>query len=681
MQAERWKKVEQLYEAAMAVAADKRADFLGRVCPDDSELRGEVQSLLAQNADSFLEGSPLSAIQTTRTIGGPAEPGSTSVAPGLSARRIGPYELTREIGHGGMGSVYLAVRTDGVYSKPVAVKLLRAGTGGADRIERFRQERKVLASIDHPNVAQLLDGGETADGLPYYVMDYIAGEPIDVYCDQRRLTIQERLRLFQSVCAAVEHAHGRGIVHRDLKPGNILVNREGQVKLVDFGIAKLLGSDSDRGAALTRTGMLLMTPEYASPEQVRGETVGAATDIYSLGVVLFELLTGHSPYRLGSRLVHEIVRVVCEEKPVRPSSAIAGTGEQSTGAGQIRAILPADVSHARQSTPQDLSRSLQGDLDNIILKALRKGPAERYGSVREFAEDIQRYLEGKPVTARRPGWPELAGRLLNRYKWAAAGAVAAVLAIATGALRISPWAAVAIGCFAAMLVVLRWRLQSIYGQQYAARHLFLHTMAAVFNLGVLILVLALVYIGSTVPTYLFVALGLRPGYLLARWPWRDRWAGPLLLNPSATSQWKPRTAYLLLLLFIASLIFQILLAPSMCTPPSSWYPASCYRMASAFLFFQAAFGGWTAWLVQRVEIRARGPVYWGILIEWHKISSYAWEVAGQDRFVLRLRRPNRKYRSLLMGIPVAGWAKAELSAVLDRQLARWPDRDGKDARV
>jgi serine/threonine protein kinase len=671
--ADRWKQIENCYHAAMGRPVPERAAFLAQACADDPELRGQVESLLAQSADSFLEGSPVSAVEATRTMGGTAGRELTSVAPGLSGRRIGPYELTREIGHGGMGSVYLAVRTDGVYSKPVAVKLLRAGNGGADRIERFRQERKVLASLDHPNVAQLLDGGETADGSPYYVMDYIAGEPIDAYCDQRRLTVQERLQLFLSVCAAVEHAHGQGIVHRDLKPGNILVNREGQVKLLDFGIAKLLGSDSDRGAALTLTGMLLMTPEYASPEQVRGETVGAASDIYSLGVVLFELLTGHSPYRLGSRLVHEIVRVVCEEEPVRPSGAIAGTGEGSTGAGQIRAILPAEVSHARQSTPQDLRRSLQGDLDNIILKTLRKAPAERYGSVRELVEDIQRYLERKPVIARRPGWPELAGRLLNRHKWAAAGVVATVLAIATGALRISSWAAAGIGYFAVILVVLRWRLQSTYGQQYAARHLFFHTMMMVINIALLNLLLALVYFGSSVPTYLFVALGLRPVYLLARWPWRDRWAGPLLLDPSATSRWKARTAYRLLLVFIASLIVILWAVPSLCTLTSPWYPAWCYRTASAYLFFQAASSSWIIWLVHRVELRARGLVFWGTLIEWHKYGSYAWEVAGQDRFVLRLRRLKRKYLPS-MGIPVAGWAKAELSAVLDQQLARWPDR-------
>src|SRR5207248_236370 len=235
--------------------------------------------------------------------------------------------VLREIGHGGMGTVYLALRDDDVVQKQVAIKVVRAGAGEADVLRRFRQERAILASLDHPAIARLIDAGSTEEGLPYFVMDYVDGEPIDTWCDRHKLNVTERLKLFRAVCSGVQYAHQHLVVHRDLKPANILVTAEGEVKLLDFGIAKLVDREAtpmDRAA--TETLIRRMTPEYASPEQVRGEPIHTASDVYALGVVLYELLTGHRPYRMRSYLMHEVERVICEEEPTRPSVVVTETG-------------------------------------------------------------------------------------------------------------------------------------------------------------------------------------------------------------------------------------------------------------------------------------------------------------------------------------------------------------------
>ena len=329
-------------------------------------------------------------------------------------RRIGPYRILRELGQGGMGTVYLAARADEEFHKRVALKVIRSGTDSADVVRHFKRERQILASLDHPHIAKLLDGGTTDDGLPYLVMEYVEGERLLSYCDSRNLPIPDRLKIFQSISSAVEYAHRNLVVHRDIKPANILVADDGSPRLLDFGIAKLLNPEL-AGEAPTATAMA-MTPEYASPEQARGDRITTATDVYSLGVVLYELLTGHHPYRLTSRQPLDVLRAVAEQDPEKPSTAVQRrTASTQPGGGAAIAVSPEDVARTRESTAEKLTRRLRGDLDNIVLLALRKEPQRRYASVEAFSDDVRRYLEGLPVKARKPTAGYRAGKFVRRH--------------------------------------------------------------------------------------------------------------------------------------------------------------------------------------------------------------------------------------------------------------------------
>jgi serine/threonine-protein kinase len=354
------------------------------------------------------------------TIDEPVEPSA--------GRMIGAYRVVRELGHGGMGTVYLASRADDQYQKRVAIKVVR-GLDSEEIVRHFRRERQILAALDHPNIAKLLDGGTTDDGLPYFVMERVEGEPVDAFCDGRKLTVHERLRLFQQVCAAVQYAHQNLVVHRDLKPKNILVDAQGVPKLLDFGIAKLLNPEIS-GEAATGT-VLAMTPEYASPEQMRGRPITTATDVYSLGVVLYELLTGHRPYGREARDSLELMRAVCEEEAERPSTAVGRTEERKLPSGAVQTTTPETASRTREGTPERLKRRLRGELDNIVLMALRKEAQRRYRSVEAFAEDIRRYLEGRPVSAHRATvWYRT--RKFVRRNAIGVGAAAAVFLLTVG---------------------------------------------------------------------------------------------------------------------------------------------------------------------------------------------------------------------------------------------------------
>ncbi|MEP7338593.1 MAG: serine/threonine-protein kinase, partial [Acidobacteriota bacterium] len=308
MTTEQWQKVKEVYDE---VAACEAAEWPGQLSAliADSEVRAEVEQLLGLQvkAIEFLERPPLFDV---------ALPSGQD----QTGKQIGAYRLLRQIGRGGMGTVYLAERADDVHRKQVAVKLVWPGFDSAEIFKRFRQERHILAELDHPNIARLLDGGTTDEGWSYVVMEYVDGEPLTRYCNQHKLSVAERLKLFQQVCAAVSYAHRNLVVHRDLKPSNILVTKDGTAKLLDFGIAKILDPAlRPDSLSLTNTGMQAMTPEYASPEQVRGETITTATDVYSLGVLLYELLTGHQPYHFPKRALHEVMRVIAEQEPLRPS--------------------------------------------------------------------------------------------------------------------------------------------------------------------------------------------------------------------------------------------------------------------------------------------------------------------------------------------------------------------------
>jgi serine/threonine-protein kinase len=346
-------------------------------------------------------------------------------------KRVGPYRLIRELGRGGMGVVYLAERADEEFKKRVAVKIIKRGMDTEEIVARFRHERQILASLDHPNIARLLDGGTTADGLPYFVMEHIEGQPIDDYCNTHKLTTNERLGLFRTVCAAVHYAHQNLVVHRDLKPTNILVTEDGTPKLLDFGIAKILNPEMFPETILpTRTWERPMTPAYASPEQVRGAVITTVSDVYSLGVVLYELLTGRRPYDFKSLAPHEIAKVVCETQPLRPSTAV----RQPETAREDSANKPGVETNVES---ERLSRRLQGDLDNIVLMALRKEPQRRYASAEQLSEDIRRHLEGRTVIAREDTLGYRAEKFIKRNK--AAVAAAAIFIVLLAGFAVTMW--------------------------------------------------------------------------------------------------------------------------------------------------------------------------------------------------------------------------------------------------
>jgi serine/threonine-protein kinase len=364
------------------------------------------------------------------TLAQPASP-----EPGLPAgKRIGSYEVRSLLGRGGMGAVYLARRADDVFEKKVAIKVARGALGSPEEVERFKRERQILARLEHPLIARLLDGGATEDGLPYFVMEYVEGRPIHAYCDERRLDSAGRLALFLQVSSAVEYAHRNLIVHRDIKPGNILVTAEGTPRLLDFGIAKLV--DHAAGAEPTQATSLAFTPWYASPEQVQGEPMSTATDVYSLGVLLYELLTGHGPYRIATLKPLEVMRAIVEQEPEPPSAAVDRTVRYSSGSGDAQAVLtPWSVSRTRDGTPERLRSRLRGDLDAILMTALRKDPARRYPTVQAFADDIRSHLEKRPVRARRDSVLYRAGKFLRRNRWGVLAAAVVLCAMAAAAVN------------------------------------------------------------------------------------------------------------------------------------------------------------------------------------------------------------------------------------------------------
>jgi eukaryotic-like serine/threonine-protein kinase len=428
---EQWRRVRVLFDVAGQLPVRQRAAFLRNACAEEPELRREVESLLhsSEEAGEFLEAGALHEITWPQqaTTGGGAGASESLAAP--QRTHIGAYEILREIGHGGMGAVYLARRSDGAFTQEVAIKLVRGGVADEHLLRRFVAERQILAGLVHPYIARLYDGGTTEDGIPYFVMERVEGEDLLTACDRYTISTADRVRLFEKVCAAVQYAHQHLVVHRDLKPANILVTADGTPKLLDFGIAKLLQPESPAEARdATVLGALPMTPEYASPEQVRGEPVTTASDVYSLGVILYELLSGRRPYLLASRRAEEVERVISDTLPSRPSSAVH-RGASRAGEGSPPATAEA-ISASRDTTPPKLRRSLAGDLDNIVLMALRKEPERRYASVEKLAEDLRRHLDGRPVSARPDTFFYRAGKLLRRHRFGAALTFAFVAAIA-----------------------------------------------------------------------------------------------------------------------------------------------------------------------------------------------------------------------------------------------------------
>ena len=425
MTPDRWQEVKAVLENALERTETERTAFLDAACEGDDEMRREVESLLASDAEigDFIE-TPIFRIHRE-------EP-----EPLAEGQRLGSYRIVREIGRGGMGSVYLAERADEEFEQRVALKVVRRGMDTEEIVRRFRSERQILAHLDHPNIAKLFDGGTTEDGRPFFVMEHVEGLPIDQYCDDRKLPTRERLELFRSVCSAVHFAHQNLVVHRDLKPHNILVTPDGIPKLLDFGIAKLL-DPSQEILALTRADLRPMTPEYASPEQVRGEAITTASDVYALGVLLYVLLTGHSPYRPATRDAQSLAKAICETNPLRPSSAVGRVGEVKRSDGTKSELTPESVSRVRDGEERLLRRRLAGDLDNIVLRAMQKDPARRYSSVDQLSNDISRHLQGLPVIARKDTLGYRTAKFVGRHKLGVTVAAAVLLLILSFSITVT----------------------------------------------------------------------------------------------------------------------------------------------------------------------------------------------------------------------------------------------------
>ncbi|HLM01849.1 MAG TPA: serine/threonine-protein kinase, partial [Pyrinomonadaceae bacterium] len=433
MNPERYQKIKKIFNQATEMSVAERNDFLENACDSDT-LRREVEKMLVfadeeESEDAFEK----NAFEIFN-----------SAADARIPEKIGAYKIIREIGRGGMGAVYEAVRQNDNFTQKVALKVIKRGMDTDAIVRRFRHEQKILATLEHPNIARFLDGGMTAEGLPFYAMEFVEGEFIDDYCRARNCSVNERLRLFRQVCSAVQYAHQNLVIHRDLKSKNILVTNDGTPKLLDFGIAKVLTPETAEEIG-TATQLGMMTPAYASPEQILGKRIGTASDVYSLGVILYELLTGRKPYRINSNSQIEIEKAVLEREPVRPSSAFMRDAERGT-----RNKNPDNGNFSRQIEPERQDRNpqsairnphlLKGDLDNIILKALRKDAAERYASVGQFSEDIRRYLEGLPVLARPQTFSYRATKFIKRNRIGVAAAAIVFLSLCAG-ITVAVWQA------------------------------------------------------------------------------------------------------------------------------------------------------------------------------------------------------------------------------------------------
>ena len=406
---ERWREISPLLDHALSLDEEERAAWLESFAAENPALGDLLRTLLQEHSvlagEKFLETAP-------------EVPGNES---SLSGQKIGAYTLLSPIGQGGMGSVWLAERSDGRFERRVAIKFLHFSVAAQGGIERFKREGRILGQLTHPNIAELLDAGVTASGEPYLVLEYVEGQPITNYCDHRALDVRTRIRLFVDVLGAVAHAHANLIVHRDLKPSNVLVSKDGQVKLLDFGIAKLLADDAASGSAtlLTIEGGNALTPQFAAPEQITGAPVTTSTDVYALGVLLYLLLTGHHPSGDNQRSPADLVKAIVDTEPPRPSEI---TGRHSKNEASAHPL----------ASPEKLSRELRGDLDNIVARALKKSAAERYGSVPAFADDLQRYLKHEPVSARPDTFAYRANKFVCRNRLTVALTTFALLALFAG---------------------------------------------------------------------------------------------------------------------------------------------------------------------------------------------------------------------------------------------------------
>ena len=413
----RWQRIQSLFEQVLDASPAEQAARLANSCADDPDLRHSVEALLASDQQA---GDPL-----VNAIGAAAESLLTEHQDRFLGMRIGPYRVVSILGHGGMSTVYRGERDDSQYHQTVAIKVLHHATLHPRLRSRLHSERHILATLDHPSIARLIDSGDLEDGTPYLVMEHVDGESIADYCDNRTLFLRERLGLFVQVCMAVQYAHRNLVVHRDIKAANVFVTRDGVAKLLDFGIAKLLAPDSvSHTLPVTRLQERMLTPENAAPEQVLGRPITTATDIYSLGVLLYQLLTGRSPYRLLSYSQLQLERAICMDDAVRPSQMVVAKVNGETDVDRNR------LSDRRGLSPQRLRAQLSGDLDAIVSMAMRKEPDRRYHSAEALADDLNRHLTGRPVLARQGDWRYNAGKFFRRHMLAVAGVAGVILGLA-----------------------------------------------------------------------------------------------------------------------------------------------------------------------------------------------------------------------------------------------------------
>lgn len=394
MNLEKLNKVRELFDEASKLSSDERELYLNQKCANDLELKKEILSLFDSlgSTKDFLE-EPLTIVEQNKS----------SFTDPYIGKQIGNYLIEGEAGIGGMGLVYSGKRNDKEFEHKVAIKILKHGITSEYLLKRFQIERQTLANLQHKNIARLLDGGRTTDGLPFLVMEFIDGTPITEFCNKEKLSIQARLKIFRKVCEAVQYAHQNLVIHRDLKPGNILVTKDGAPKLLDFGIVKLIDEDLvDATEGLTRTGVWHLTPEYASPEQIKGEKITTASDVYSLGVLLYQILTGLQPYKITNSSPAAISKIITEEKIQKPSEKVKDKSETHT--------------ESKLFLNDKISNQLKGDLDNIVSKAMHKDPARRYVSVEQFSDDIRRHLSGLPVIAQKDTAGYRLSKFIQRHK-------------------------------------------------------------------------------------------------------------------------------------------------------------------------------------------------------------------------------------------------------------------------
>jgi serine/threonine protein kinase len=633
MTAERFRQIRNVFDAAMEQNDSERAAWLANACQGDELLLAEVNGLLQQHQKrSGMLDAPAAGIA------------ELAAAQRLEGRRLGAWEILREIGRGGMGVVYLARRADGAFQMPAAIKVLSAPFADDETRKRFRQEREILAQLSHPNIARLLDGGTTEEGLPYLVMEYVHGQTLTTWCDEQRAPTDLRLRLLEKLCEVAHYLHEHGVIHRDLKPANVLVSADGTLKLLDFGIAKLLGPIGDQTVLATRSGLHLLTPEYASPEQVRGEAITPQTDVYALGAIAYELLTGRRPYRLRSRLMHEVLRAICEEEPERPSTAVTRHEEEASGTE----ILPETIGRLRRSSPQRLSRMLRGNLDEVVMKALRKTPGARYNTALQLAEDLSAHVAGKPVLARGNARLALAWQMLNQYRMAVVLAIAAVVLIATGAVNVHASAVLYVA--SALVIFGLWQVAS--DRKFRQR---IGRLAQVMGktLRIPVLLLALIAAG------LFLALKLDHS-----------------IHKEEISRALRGAAYCLSVAQVSRLLLllrrlrqrqdgEILLDLS--TPRGNWIFVQLVAAAFAggtfglqnglgLPYVCLALAGWSEQFrvetgLSRLQFRQSG-IFWTTFIPWGQIESWDWEQRG----ILRIKR-----RRLLSFVPRIARIKVPLS--------------------